>query len=401
MTRTTTSRPHLACEITSRGILAARRQPESAAIAAAAFVPLNPALAERAQMVEAVRRALNEAGGRSGVMTLVLPDNIMRVVVLDFDTLPTKRAEAEPIIRFRLKKIVPFETDDTAVGYQTLPGGSDGVRVLAAIMPRAELQRYESIVREAGFEPGVVLPSTLAALPILSHDAPVLVVNSSGDYVTTAIVRGEELLLYRTSELPAEALEIVPVSDADESEIPASPLAQEIIADAAPEHAPEFADATLEHSAQPFSEPAPYAEQPSLYPAAHSHDAEVHAEADDAAPIVLGISIAEGAPELPALERFEVDPEDPVAVATKVLTEREIDMQQAVLIAAAFFEDAVGEAPNPVLIAGEVNATEWQLLLAEDNLRPHVIVSSEDLGTASIGGISRGQMAAVCGAMRS
>src|SRR5271156_675196 len=111
MTRTTTSRPHLACEITSRGILAARRQPESAAIAAAAFVPLNPALAERAQMVEAVRRALNEAGGRSGVMTLVLPDNIMRVVVLDFDTLPTKRAEAEPIIRFRLKKIVPFETD--------------------------------------------------------------------------------------------------------------------------------------------------------------------------------------------------------------------------------------------------------------------------------------------------
>jgi type IV pilus assembly protein PilM len=61
---------------------------------------------------------------------------------------------------------------------------------------------YESVVREAGFEPGAVLPSTLAALAGLGDgDVPMLVVNAGQDGVTTAIVKAGVLLLHRTVDL--------------------------------------------------------------------------------------------------------------------------------------------------------------------------------------------------------
>ena len=56
-------------------------------------------------------------------------------------------------------------------------------------------------MREAGYEPGAVLPSTLAALAAVSSEEPTLVINRNGSSVTTAITRQNELLLHRTLEL--------------------------------------------------------------------------------------------------------------------------------------------------------------------------------------------------------
>jgi type IV pilus assembly protein PilM len=80
------------------------------------------------------------------------------------------------------------------------------VQVIAVAMPREVLAEYESVVREAGFEPGAVLPSTLAALAGLAEgERPMLVVNASREGVTTAIVKGGSLLLHRTVDLGGDA----------------------------------------------------------------------------------------------------------------------------------------------------------------------------------------------------
>ena len=70
-----------------------------------------------------------------------------------------------------------------------------------AISPAAVIGEYEGAVREAGYEPGAVLPSTLAALAGLSGGPPSLVVNCNRYSMTTAIVSENDLLLYRTLEL--------------------------------------------------------------------------------------------------------------------------------------------------------------------------------------------------------
>ncbi len=213
------TRPRLACELRPGGVTAARAEHATGLLtgiagtefAAGALLPgLKPGnFADRAAVAAAMRRALEAAGGNARsntAVTLVVPDAAVRVILLEFDMLPGKLAEAMPVVRFRLKKLLPFETDDAAVSYQVMSSERGLVRVLAVAMPSEVIAEYEAAVREAGFEPGAVLPSTLAALAGLDgSDAATLVVNASPVGVTTAIVRAGILLLHRPVEMHVDA----------------------------------------------------------------------------------------------------------------------------------------------------------------------------------------------------
>ena len=87
-------------------------------------------------------------------MIAVLPDAAVRVALLDFDSLPGKREEAEGVVRFRLKK--SLETADKAgarfaliVGENEIKSDSFALKNLSTgeqiSVPRAELaQRIQS-----------------------------------------------------------------------------------------------------------------------------------------------------------------------------------------------------------------------------------------------------------------
>jgi type IV pilus assembly protein PilM len=215
-------RPRLAVEIRAEGVIAARADEGSATLAAvsraefapgtrmphtaplaepeAAIVTLIPG--DRAPIIAALRKALDAVATRGRNTTLILPDTAVRVLLLDFDNLPTKPADALPIVRFRLKKLVPFDVEHAAVSYQILSSARGLVRVLAAAIPTDLLTAFESLVREAGYEPGVVLPSTLAALAALPpEDSAALLINTGAHSITTAIVAGGNLLLHRSLDL--------------------------------------------------------------------------------------------------------------------------------------------------------------------------------------------------------
>jgi type IV pilus assembly protein PilM len=219
----TSLRPRLACEITPEGVIAARQtesrgQDAEAIIAFAALAPgvVRPGLpsaenpgtnfADQPLVVAALRKALDEVAEREKQLTLVVPDAAARVLLMDFDSLPSKVQEALPIVRFRLKRLAAFEIDDAAVSYQIMRQQNpvqNQTRVVAAVMPAVVRAEYESAVRAAGYEPGVVMPSTLAALATLPAEGPSLVINRNGHSLTTAITLGDELVLHRTLELPA------------------------------------------------------------------------------------------------------------------------------------------------------------------------------------------------------
>ncbi|MGA2250083.1 hypothetical protein [Terracidiphilus sp.] len=207
-------RPPAAVEIAPEGVLAAALSSPGAA-PAAAFVALPagtliPGIAEtnlRAPEAVAValRSALDQVSPRSRSVTLIIPDSSARVFVLDFDSLPAKVAEALLVLRFRLRKVAPFDVDQSAVSYQVLSQEKHSVKVLATIMPSTNLHEYEGAVRAAGYEPGAVLPSALAVLAAANVVEPILAVNLTGASLTTAIAAGNDLLLYRTLDLPTES----------------------------------------------------------------------------------------------------------------------------------------------------------------------------------------------------
>jgi len=206
-------RPPAAVELTTEGVLAAALPALSgtpvyafAALPAGALVPgIEGANVRQPEVVaEAIRTALDEVSPRKRSVTLVLPDTLVRVFVLDFDSLPAKAVEAIPVLRFRLRKMVPFDVEHAGVSYQVLAEDKDQTRALAAILPGPVLAEYEAAVRAAGYEPGAVLASSLAALEAIESMEAVLAANLSGQSLTTTIANGQDLLLYRALDLPGD-----------------------------------------------------------------------------------------------------------------------------------------------------------------------------------------------------
>src|SRR5580698_1606986 len=128
------TRPRLAVEIRAEGVVAARAEDAAALLNAVARgdVPdgaVVPGLKvgnilDKTAVTTAVRRALDAVAGtgreRSRDVTVVVPDSAVRVLFVDFDQLPSKVTEALPVVRFRLKKLLPFDADDAMVSYQVM-----------------------------------------------------------------------------------------------------------------------------------------------------------------------------------------------------------------------------------------------------------------------------------------
>ena len=142
---------------------------------------------------------LESVGARGKEVIAVLPDAAVRVVLLDFDSLPSHRDEADAVIRFRLKKSLPFDVDKAKVSYHAQTSGQ-GVRVVAAVALATVVEDYEAAFREAGYSPGVVLPSMLAALGATNAARPTLVVKVDARTTSLAILDSNQMLLFRTLE---------------------------------------------------------------------------------------------------------------------------------------------------------------------------------------------------------
>ncbi len=209
MPETNFPRPRVACEISAERVVAGRAAESSQVLEAAATrsLPdgsLAPGLqqtnvAGREAMVAALRDSLSAVAGRSRDICLVIPDATTRVMLLDFESLPEKHEEADAVVRFRLKKSLPFDVEQAAVSFDR-QGTGNPVRVVAAVTPRGVLEEYESLVRDAGFNPGAVLPSMIAALGVVDASRPAMVIKVERGTTTFAIVDQNQLLLYRALE---------------------------------------------------------------------------------------------------------------------------------------------------------------------------------------------------------
>ena len=202
------ARPSLACEIAADRVLAGRAGSgrmvdlcSARELAPGTVVPdlTESNLRDGTAIREAIEHALGSVSGRSRDVIAILPDTAVRVVLLDFETLPSKPEEAEAVVRFRLKKSLPFNPDDARVSYHAQPGGT-GVRAVAAVVLNSVLQEYESAFRDAGYNPGVVMPSLLAAIGAADAERPTLVVKVDARTIGIAILDQEQLLLFRTLE---------------------------------------------------------------------------------------------------------------------------------------------------------------------------------------------------------
>jgi type IV pilus assembly protein PilM len=360
--KTLGTRPRLAVEVRAEGVVAARAEDATALLTAVARgdVPegaVTPGLKagnilDKTAVVAAVRRALDAVAGtreRTRDVTVVVPDSAVRVLFVDFDQLPSKVAEALPVVRFRLKKLLPFDADDAMVSYQVMSSEKGSIKLLAVAMPKAVLEEYEAVVLAAGYLPGAVLPSTLAALAGLDENpAAVLVVNAGMGGVTTAIVQAGTLLLHRSVDMsagivsaPIEMATVVPIVDREST-------AQE------------------------------WAQQEALGPGGWDRfDAEA----------AMQTSVVETA-----------------VVRESGLRAAGREVAQAVSVAAAYFEDSLQSSPDQLLVAGTLGAESLAAMMEESGLEGLKVREMVDASMMEVGAVTasvpRSWLAGVRGALR-
>jgi hypothetical protein len=143
-------------------------------------------------------------------VAMILPDTVIRVFVQHFEEFPRSAAEAEPMLRWKLKKSVPFEADETVISYMRQAPREAGLDVVTALARLRIIREYESLVEGISLYPGVVLSSSLAAISLLDDEKPTLLARVSGSTLTTAIVRGGILCGYRCTDLPARGAGLTP-----------------------------------------------------------------------------------------------------------------------------------------------------------------------------------------------
>src|SRR5438270_5074477 len=204
-----TPKPKLACEIAADRVRAGRFSDQGEGLEASAARELAPGsvvpelvennLRQRDAVRAGIESALGGVAQRSRDVIAIVPDAAVRVMLVEFDTLPSDAGEALGVVRFRLKKSLPFDVDKAKISYHAQKVSNE-VRVVAAVAMASVIEDYESAFREAGFNPGVVLPSTLAAIGAADAKTPTLVIKVDAHTTSIAILNVDQLQLFRTLE---------------------------------------------------------------------------------------------------------------------------------------------------------------------------------------------------------
>ena len=210
--------PAMAFEISEAGIAAAR----ITARAELDFQPFKPGTINVSPVKENVEdpdefvmtvRSLSatQSARKRKDVAIILPDYSARVSVIDFDQFPSDAKEQASLIRFRVKRSVPFDVDSAALSYHVQPVEKGRVDVVVVIAPLEIVSRYEAPFRTAGLNPGLVTVSSLAALELAPEHGLSVLAKLTGRALTVLVRDKATLKLARCVELPAA--ELTDISD--------------------------------------------------------------------------------------------------------------------------------------------------------------------------------------------
>ena len=155
----------------------------------------------REAVTRALAAALDQLGARPRRVALVVPDPIARVSLLRFDRIPPRRDDLDQLIRWQMKKAVPFPVDDACLTFSAGRANGGG-EFLVALARRETIREYESLAEGLGAHAGLVDLATLSVINLyLAGTPPVgdwLLVHMRPAYTSIAVVRDADVIFFRT-----------------------------------------------------------------------------------------------------------------------------------------------------------------------------------------------------------
>lgn len=114
----------------------------------------DPNILEIQQFIDTLKAAHNLLLTPVTRLNVTLPDTVGRVMLLDMEGRFKSRAEALDMIRWKLKKSLPFDLNDTHLDYQQIGNRENGdMALLIALVSKTVISQYEELILAAGFTP--------------------------------------------------------------------------------------------------------------------------------------------------------------------------------------------------------------------------------------------------------
>jgi type IV pilus assembly protein PilM len=168
-----------------------------------------PNVHDHAALTSTIKTALQKVSSRVRRIALVLPDTVAKISLIRFEKVPAKAQDLDQLIRWQVRKAAPFRIEDAQVSW--IPGAAidgGGREFVVTLARRDVIESFERACDEAGAHAGLIDIATFslinAQLAAGGGGGDWLLVHLAADYVTLAVVRGNDLVFFRNRALGDE-----------------------------------------------------------------------------------------------------------------------------------------------------------------------------------------------------
>jgi hypothetical protein len=165
----------------------------------------HPVTGSADELTGRLQELFEHSGTRPGRISLVLPDNLAKVTLLQLPERPSSRKHLQELVRSKMRRAVPFKLEDAVISHQLLPGKGRETSVLVVLVRRSLVERFENALSSLGARPGLVDISTPNLINLRRDvlggngadglDAGLL--NCARNYFSLVITRGGRLIFFR------------------------------------------------------------------------------------------------------------------------------------------------------------------------------------------------------------
>jgi hypothetical protein len=208
--------PNFALELEPGFVAAARlnpskRQIQSVGVQALPAGALAPSpnksnLADNAAVRRAIAQVCETVGNSGGRVGLLIPDVAVRVALLQFESLPEDRGEAETLVLWKMREYLPYAPEEARLSYQVVGKQAGALEVLGVAVRGSVLAEYEAALAGVNGLPALVLPATVALLPLLPEDqGGQLLLHLAPGALTAVVMAANRVRYWRTRPLEGDA----------------------------------------------------------------------------------------------------------------------------------------------------------------------------------------------------
>jgi hypothetical protein len=166
-----------------------------------------PNFADNEVVRQAIAEVTERVGNGGGRVGLLIPDVAVRVALLQFETLPDNQREAETLVLWKMREYLPYAPEEARLSFQVVGKQPGELEVLGVAVRGSVLAEYEAAVEGLSRGgPALVLPATVALLPLLPEDAGgQLLVHLCPGALTAVVMASNRVRYWRTRPLEGDA----------------------------------------------------------------------------------------------------------------------------------------------------------------------------------------------------